>query len=52
MDGWAVEWGYFDASYRETPTSEIKRLQGRMLRVLRRQPNGEWKFARVMWNLA
>ncbi len=52
MEGWAFEWGYFTASFREAPNSEIKRFQGKMLRVLKRQSNGQWKFARVMWNPA
>ena len=52
MDGWAFEWGYFDATFRETPNSEAKRFQGKMLRVLKQQSDGQWKFARVMWNPA
>lgn len=46
----AYEWGYFDA---ESPGShgEGIKLRGRFLRVMRRLPNGEWKFARVMWNV-
>jgi hypothetical protein len=52
MDGWAVEWGYFEASVREAPAGEIKQIRGNMLRVLKRQPSGEWKFARVMWSPA
>jgi len=52
MDGWAVEWGYFEAGVRETPAGEIKQIRGNMLRVIKRQPSGEWKFARVMWSPA
>jgi uncharacterized protein (TIGR02246 family) len=52
MDGRAVEWGYFEASVREAPAGEIKQIRGNMLRVLKRQPGGEWKFARVMWSPA
>jgi ketosteroid isomerase-like protein len=52
VDGWAFEWGYFSSSYRESPAAEVKSFRGKLLRVLRRQPDGTWKFARVMWNLA
>lgn len=46
----AYEWGYFDAASSDSHGHSTK-LRGRLLRVLRRLPNGEWKFARVMWNL-
>ncbi len=49
---WAVEWDYFDASYRESEKGEVKNFRAKALRVLRRQPDGSWKFARVMWNLS
>ena len=52
IDGWAFEWGYFDSTYRENPEAPIKSLRGKLLRVLERQKDGSWKFARVMWNLA
>jgi hypothetical protein len=45
-------WGYFNSTYRESPNSEVKSLRGKLLRVLRKQSDGSWKFARVMWNLA
>ena len=41
---WAFEWGYF--SYKETAKS--KAVRGKVSRVMRRQPDGSWKFARVM----
>jgi ketosteroid isomerase-like protein len=52
VDGWAFEWGYFSSSYRESPAAPVKSFRGKLLRVLRKQPDGSWKFARVMWNLA
>ena len=52
IDGWAFEWGYFDSLFRESEKSQIVNLRGKMLRVLKRQPDGSWKFARVMWNVA
>src|SRR5579863_3486755 len=41
---WAFEWGYF--SYRNSKESTLG--QGKVLRVMRRQPDDSWKFARVM----
>lgn len=51
-DGWAYEWGYFSSSYKESPESEAKSFRGKMVRILRKQSDGSWKFARVIWNLA
>jgi hypothetical protein len=47
-DGWAFEWGYFTASIVESPGSEDKRLRGKLLRVLKKQPDGSWKVARAI----
>jgi len=41
---WAFEWGYF--SYKESAKS--KPGQGKVLRVIKRQKDGSWKFARVI----
>jgi len=41
---WAFEWGYI--SYRDS--SNAKPMRGKMLRVMKRQPDGSWKFARVI----
>jgi hypothetical protein len=41
---WAFEWGYF--SYKESANS--KPGQGKVLRVIKRQPDDSWKFARVI----
>ena len=41
---WAFEWGYF--SYQQSASAEPGR--GKVLRVLKRQPDGSWKFARVI----
>jgi len=41
---WAFEWGYF--SYKETAHDEP--VRGKVSRVMKRQPDGSWKFARVM----
>ena len=52
VDGLAYEWDYFDASYRESAKGEVKSFRGKALRILKRQPDGSWKFTRVTWNLA
>jgi ketosteroid isomerase-like protein len=49
-DGWAFEWGYFSASFVESPGGQERRLRGKLLRVLKKQPDGSWKAARAMWN--
>ena len=49
-DGWAFEWGQFTFSYQETPEGEVRTARGTVLRVLQKQNDGSWKFARVMWN--
>ena len=41
---WAFEWGYF--SYKESANS--KPGHGKFLRVIKRQPDGSRKFARLM----
>ena len=41
---WAFEWGYF--SYKES--GNPKPARGKVLRVIKRQPDGSWKFARVI----
>jgi uncharacterized protein (TIGR02246 family) len=45
----AYEWGFFEATGKVSATAEASSFRARMLRVLRRQVDGSWKFARVMW---
>jgi hypothetical protein len=42
----------FEGSFKESEKAEVKTFRAKGLRVLKRQPDGEWKFARVMWNMA
>ncbi len=49
---WAVEWMYFSAAFQEKPGAPVQRFRGKALRVLRRQPDGSWKFPHVAWNTA
>jgi len=43
---WAFEWGYF--SYKSSTNGKTVTGRGKVLRVMKRQPDGSWKFARVM----
>ena len=47
-DGWAFVWGYFTASYVQSPGGEVQRVRGKRLMVLKKQPDGSWKCARAM----
>jgi ketosteroid isomerase-like protein len=47
-NGWAVEWGYFTASYVESPDGEPKQLRGARLWVLKKLGDGNWKLFRAM----
>ena len=47
-EGWAFVWGYFTASYVESPGGEVKRVRGKRLMVLKKQPDGSWKCSRLM----
>jgi len=49
-DGRAFEWGYFTASFVESPGGEEKRIRAKVLRVLKKQADGSWKGALGMWN--
>ena len=51
LGDWAFEWNNFKASFRETPDGKTVSLHGKALRVLKKQSDGSWRFARVMWNL-
>jgi ketosteroid isomerase-like protein len=48
VDGWAFEWGIFEVVYRESEQGKEMTIHGKVLRVLKRQTDGSWKFARVM----
>jgi ketosteroid isomerase-like protein len=48
VDGWAFEWGTFEVKYRKSEHGEETTLRGKVLRLLKRQSDGSWKFARVM----
>ena len=45
-DGWAIEWVYYDAAYKMSAKDNPVSMRRKDLRVLKRQGNGSWKFAR------
>ena len=47
---WAFYWGYFTATYVESAGGEEKRIRAKVLAVLKKQADGNWKCARGMWN--
>lgn len=49
-DGWAFEWSYFTAKF-QTAAGEITTFRGNVLRILEKQSDGSWKFARVAVSL-
>ena len=46
-DGWAIEIGTFEATYKMAPKDEPISVSDRGVRVLKRQSDGSWKFAVV-----
>jgi uncharacterized protein (TIGR02246 family) len=46
----AYEWGYFDSIVRSSEQEQRVTFRARFVRVLKRQPDGSWKFTRVMWS--
>ena len=48
LDGWAVEWRNFTASFVESPGGEPKQVRGTVLGVHKKLPDGSWKYFRGM----
>jgi uncharacterized protein (TIGR02246 family) len=45
-DGWAIEWVYYDATFKMSAKGNPVSMRRKDLRVLKRQSDGSWKFAR------
>lgn len=45
----AYEWGIYRGAYLPTPDSDEVKEKSRLLRILRREPDGTWKVARAIW---
>jgi uncharacterized protein (TIGR02246 family) len=46
-DGWAIEMTYGESTYKMSANDNPVTVQGRAMRVLKRQSDGSWKFALV-----
>src|SRR5215475_14695651 len=44
---WAFEWGYGSIKTAKAP-NKVSIQYGKVMRVMKRQPDGTWRFARVM----
>jgi uncharacterized protein (TIGR02246 family) len=47
VDGWAIEIGTFEATYKMSPKDDPVSVNDKGVRVLKRQSDGSWKFAVV-----
>jgi uncharacterized protein (TIGR02246 family) len=47
VDGWAIEVGTFEATYKMSPKDDPVSVNDKGVRVLKRQSDGSWKFAVV-----
>ena len=45
-DGWAIEWAYYEATFKLSAKDNPISMRRKDLRVLKRQSDGSWKFAR------
>ena len=45
-DGWAIEWVYYEATFKMSANDSPVSMRRKDLRVLKRQSDGSWKFAR------
>jgi uncharacterized protein (TIGR02246 family) len=45
-DGWAIEWVYYEATFKMSSKDNPVSMRRKDLRVLKRQGDGSWKFAR------
>jgi uncharacterized protein (TIGR02246 family) len=45
----AYEWGYFDSTFRPSDQEQPVSFRAKFVRVLKRQPDGTWRFTRIIW---
>ena len=48
---WAFEWGTFISTAVPQDEGPPVESSGKLLRILKRQPDGEWKVSRAIWNI-
>ena len=49
-EDFAFEWGYIIGKERDRSTGKITSETHHVMRILQRQPDGEWKVHRTIWN--
>jgi uncharacterized protein (TIGR02246 family) len=47
---YAFEWGYIVGQERDLASGQVSAETHHVMRILQRQPDGEWKVHRTMWN--
>ena len=47
---YAFEWGYILGAERQLASGEVVSEKYHVMRILQRQPTGEWKVHRTIWN--
>ena len=47
---YAFEWGYVVGRERSLSTGEVTSERHHVMRVLQRQPDGDWKVHRTIWS--
>ena len=47
---YAFEWGYIVGQERDLASGQVSAEKHHVMRILQRQPDGEWKVHRTMWN--
>jgi uncharacterized protein (TIGR02246 family) len=45
----AYEWGFFDSTVMSSDNEQPTNFRARFVRILRRQPDGSWRFSQVLW---
>ena len=51
LGDWAFEWGTYRSAAGPIGGGAPVKATGKLLRILRRQPDGSWKVARAIWNV-
>ena len=48
---WAFVWGFYEVVLTPTGEGELTREKGKYIDVLRLESDGQWRFARTIWNV-
>ncbi len=50
LGNYAYEWGTITGASRKKGSDEVYNTSYKIMRILKKEPNGEWKVYRSMWN--